>query len=195
MLIPTHMRMSEIIYSNIEKNTDFLLNRLTFKTGNMSPDIPLYHKHLKHYKHQNFDYILQMISELSSVDPTVSMAEMNMYSYRLGVIAHYVYDYFCLPHHDRDTYQDNLKKHLVYEKDLHKAVKQYSHTDAVEFNSGLSLKSHELVHFFDELLQKYLNEEVSFENDLQFAISAASMVCSAIVMSSLSINTAELAYA
>ncbi|WP_028829798.1 zinc dependent phospholipase C family protein [Proteocatella sphenisci] len=195
MLIPTHMRMSELIYSNIEKNTDFSPGKLTFKTGNMSPDMPFYHKHLKHYKHQNFDYILQMINDLSSVDPTESITTLNVYSYRLGVIAHYVCDYFCLPHHDRNTYQDNLKKHLIYEKDLHKAVKQYIHKNEIQFNESLSVEGSDLISFFDDLLQKYLYEANSFENDLNYAISAASMICSAIVLSSLNVNAEELVYA
>lgn len=195
MLIPSHKKMSEFIYSNIEAQTSFSLNKLIFKTGNMSPDLPLYHRHLKHYKHQNFSYIIQMINELSLIDPTQNVATLNLYSYRLGVVAHYVCDYFCLPHHDRDNYKDHLTKHLIYEKDLHKELKNYSSIQDTEKNEILDLNNSNLIYLFDDFIEKYLSEENSFENDINYAITVASMVCSIIISHSLKISESSLVYA
>ncbi len=194
MLIYSHKKMSEFIYSNIEENTSFALNKLMFKLGNMSPDLPLYHRHLKHYKYQNFEAILHMIEELSLINPSESVAKLNFYSYRLGVITHYVCDYFCLPHHDRDAYGDKLKEHLLYEKNMHKDVKNYNnentiYDDLVDFND-VNLKF-----IVDTFMMKYVEDESSSENDIKYAISASSLVCSILLLHSLTVSSENFVYA
>jgi len=197
MLIHSHNKMSEFIYSNIESQTSFSLNKFIFKTGNMSPDLPIYHRHLKHYKHQNFSYIIEMINDLSLIDPTESVSAHNLYSYKLGVVAHYVCDYFCLPHHDREQYKDHLTKHLIYEKQLHKEVKNYSKEGLgyIEKYETSDFNIDNLICIFDDFTEKYLAEENSFETDIKYAITAASMVCSIVVAQSLKISAPNLAYA
>lgn len=197
MLIHSHKKMSEFIYSNIESQTSFSLNKFIFKTGNMSPDLPIYHRHLKHYKHQNFSYIIEMINDLSLIDPTENVSAHNSYSYKLGVVAHYVCDYFCLPHHDREQYKDHLTKHLIYEKQLHKEVKNYSKEGLgdIEKYETSDFNIDNLISIFDDFTEKYLAEENSFETDIKYAITAASMVCSIVVAQSLKISAPNLAYA
>ncbi|MGB5824735.1 MAG: zinc dependent phospholipase C family protein [Proteocatella sp.] len=194
MFIHSHKKMSEFIYSNIESQTSFSLNKFVFKTGNMSPDLPIYHRHLKHYKHQNFSYIVEMINDLSLIDPTESTSTHALYSYRLGVIAHYVCDYFCLPHHDREYYEAHLPEHLLYEKNLHKEVKNYSN-ETIEKYETSEFTSDDLIGIFDVYIAKYHAEENSFEKDINYAINAASMVCSIVVAQSLKIGTEILVYA
>lgn len=193
MLIYSHKKMSEFIYSNIEENTSFALNKFMFKLGNMSPDVPFYYKHLKHYKYQNFEYILQMINDLSEINPSESVAKLNLYSYRLGVITHYVCDYFCLPHHDRDAYKDKLKEHLIYEKRMHKDVKTYNnentlYDDLVDFND-INIKF-----IVDTFMTKYIDDNTSSQNDIRYAISASSLVCSILLLHSLTVSSERLAY-
>lgn len=197
MFIHSHNKMSELIYSNIETHTSFSLNKFIFRTGNMSPDLPVYHRHLKHYKHQNFNAILGMINDLALIDPSESISTHALYSYRLGVISHYVCDYFCLPHHDRDYYEEHLTEHLLYEKNLHKEVKNYSNANigSIEDYEISSFDNDDLIRVFDDYIEKYRAEENSFEKDINYAITAASMVCSIVVAQSLKIGTENLVYA
>lgn len=194
MLIYSHKKMSEFIYSNIQENTSFSLNKFMFTLGNMSPDMPLYHRHLKHYKYQNFEAILQMIEELSSINPSESIANLNFYSYRLGVITHYVCDYFCLPHHDRDAYHDRLKDHLIYEKNMHKDVKNYSNENTI-YEDLVDFNEFNLKYVVDTFMSKYIADETSSENDIKYAISASSLVCSILLIHSLSVSSESVVYA
>ena len=194
MLIYSHKRMSEFIYFNIKENTSFTLNKLMFKLGNMSPDMPLYHRHLKHYKYQNFDAILQMIDELSMINPSESISKLNLYSYRLGVITHYISDYFCLPHNDRETYSDKLKEHLLYEKNMHKDVLNYSNENTI-YEDLADFSDFDIKSVIDSFMDMYIADEQSSKNDIRYAISASSMIASILLIHSLSTTSQPFVYA
>lgn len=46
---------------------------------------------------------------------------------KLGVIIHYIADYFTYPHNS--TYEGNVKDHCIYERDLKHGLKEYLSTE------------------------------------------------------------------
>lgn len=191
MIVQSHNAMSKLIHGYIEENTNLELNALRFKIGNMSPDLPLYHSHLKHYKQQNYGYILDMIVDLTETDPRESKSILKDYSYRLGVVCHYMCDYFCLPHHNRKFFHDKLVEHLVYEKDLHNTIKMFTRDDYLsEYNLEESIEKHsnsplDLIEMIESFHYDYMNAEASFETDASYAITITSILASVIVRASL----------
>ena len=201
MIVQSHNLMSNLIYGYIEENTNLDLNRLRFKIGNMSPDLPLYHSHMKHYKNQNYGYILDMIKELTKMDPTESKDTLKDYSYRLGVVCHYMCDYFCLPHHSRRYFHDKLGEHLVYEKDLHKIIKKFTREDyRAEYSLDSAIEKHSnspvnLIDMIEDFHYDYMDAVPSFETDTSYAITITSILASVIVKASLGeIAIADLDY-
>ena len=183
--------MADWIYRYVEENADISLNLLRFRAGNMSPDLPLYHSHLKHYKHQNFEYVLRMVQDLIESDPTANVGVLKNYSYRLGVICHYLCDYFCYPHHNRRYFHDKLGEHMKYEKDLHQFIKkfhkndylpQYYFREILDQNKGRSV---DLLELIEEFHNDYMSGEPSFERDSAYAITATSIIASLIVLASV----------
>ena len=196
MVVQSHNIMSNLIFDYIAENTNVNLNKFRFKIGNMSPDLPLYHSHLKHYKNQNYGYILDMIAELMETDPTDDSL-VKGYPYRLGLVCHYVCDYFCLPHHNRNYFHDKLGEHLNYEMDLHQNIKNFTREDylpqfalkeIVENKEGSPLDFVELIEVFHH---QYMDETPSFDIDASYAITVASILASIIVMASVHAIDAE----
>lgn len=185
MLVQSHKVMADIIFDQIEEKTEFSLSRRYFKLGNMSPDLPFYHSHLKHYKAQNYGFILDMIEELTTIDPFKNIGSLNKYSYRLGVICHYVCDYFCLPHHDRAAFEDRLMEHLSYERALHKELKKY-HPDNLIKHTSLDLyQNHNFMELIDDFHNEYISKELSYKNDVKYGIFAGSIICSVIIITTV----------
>lgn len=197
MFVQSHKVMADWIYNFVEEHTDVSLNLLRFRAGNMSPDLPLYHSHLKHYKHQNFEYILNMIYELSRTNPNANVGTLKNYSYRLGMICHYICDYFCFPHHNRRYFHDKLGEHLAYEKDLHKVIKKFKQSDYLSqyyFNEIMEQKSHskfDLLSMIEEFHRDYMSEIPSFYTDATYAITVTSIIASVIVLASIKIVELE----
>ncbi len=191
MFVQSHKVMADWIFQFVEEHADVSLNLLRFRAGNMSPDLPLYHSHLKHYKHQNFEYILDMVRELFETDPTKNVGTLKNYSYRLGVVCHYLCDYFCYPHHNRRYFHDKLGEHMKYEKDLHKYIKKFRKSDYLStyyFNEILDQNEGQpidLLELIDEFHDDYMAGEPSFEKDAKYAITATSIVASLIVLASI----------
>ena len=196
MVVQSHNTMSNLIFDYITENTNVHLNKFRFKIGNMSPDLPLYHSHLKHYKNQNYGYILDMIAELMETDPTDSSLVKD-YSYRLGVVCHYVCDYFCLPHHNRTYFHDKLGEHLNYEMDLHRSIKNFTKEDFLQQFSLQYIVTNkggtplDLVELIEDFHLQYMDEAPSFETDTRYAITVASTLASIIILASIHAIDAE----
>ncbi|MDO4711968.1 MAG: zinc dependent phospholipase C family protein [Peptostreptococcaceae bacterium] len=191
MFVQSHKIMADHIYHYVEEHSGLSLNLLRFRAGNMSPDLPLYHSHLKHYKHQNFEYILDMVQKLSESKPLSNVGALKNYSYKLGVICHYLCDYFCYPHHNRRYFHDKLGEHLKYERDLHKVIKKFRRSDHLPqyyFNEILAQnpdRQFNVLEMIEEFHRDYMSERPSFYTDSTYAISVTSIIASIIVLASI----------
>ena len=98
MIIPTHRLIGENIYQSVLLNNKIRLDKRWLIWGSVLPDLmPKYMKQ-KHFFSVSYDYILNMIEKLYNDSNNISMKE---FSIRLGIITHYVSDFFCTPHNDR----------------------------------------------------------------------------------------------
>ncbi len=191
MFVQSHKVMADRIYEYVEKHAGVSLNLLRFRAGNMSPDLPLYHSHLKHYKHQNFEYLLDMIDLLTQSNPESNVGALKNYSYRLGVICHYLCDYFCYPHHNRRYFHDKLTEHMIYERDLHKTIKKFRSSDYLpqyylkEILLQGTQEGFNLLLMIEEFHKDYMSETPSFHTDATYAITVSSIVATLIVMASV----------
>jgi len=91
-----------------------------FVLGNITPDFALEHKIKKH----EYDYLKDWF--LNYLDKTLEMklGDKRLAYYRLGVVTHYLADFFCRPHND-DRIKKKYLKHFAYEKTLHHQLLNY----------------------------------------------------------------------
>lgn len=146
--------------------------------GSIKPDIPLHFKGLKHFKPQSYEYITDEIYRLGKLSLCNNTEQIKLLSKQIGIVTHYIADYFCVPHNDRATYKNNFLNHLAYESNLHKLYKTYNNKIDVPksyFNIE-NTTSHPIKSLVDTLHGTYSLKNESLKNDLESSIEAVVIV-------------------
>lgn len=173
MMINTHIIIANYILDNIDEDKLSLINRRRFIWGNIKPDCASRYKFKKHYYAESIDMIVDKINKLSSLSVTQVNNESSIgkFSGELGIICHFLTDYYCLPHFERWEFKHAMRPHVFYEKELAKVSKTYNINIKNDTNSIIE----DVREFIDENLELYSLEK-GYINDLNFAC----YVCSSI---------------
>jgi len=116
LFINSHLVIGNFIYNKIFDNFEVELDKKAFLYGCIKPDISTSYLFIPHYMDKSFDFISNLIIKLESSNiPTVKKS-MILYSTELGVVTHYIADYFCFPHNDMVFYR--TLNHFFYEYNL-----------------------------------------------------------------------------
>ncbi|MDY6226805.1 MAG: zinc dependent phospholipase C family protein [Clostridium sp.] len=176
MMMNTHKSLAISFVENVELNKSFLINYKHFIWGNLKPDSVLKYKFKKHYFDESFNMIVNKIQFLSSlsVDDIFIIYSIGKFNQELGVICHFLCDYFCIPHYQRWEFKSPgaVKDHVLYENDLNKFSK--THKVRKELNTSLTCDD---IRVYIYSLQKEYEGIVSYEKDLQYA----SHICNTII--------------
>ncbi len=99
----------------------------------------------------------------------------------LGVVMHYVADYFTFPHNV--TYDGNLKDHCLYERDMKHTLREYVRTpEAVqifrlqEMRKGQIRSVQELFAYIEQMHRNYLKKQHSVADDCRWIVALCSWV-------------------
>ena len=172
----THKALATLFMENVETNKKFLISPGNFIWGNLKPDSVSKYKFKKHYFDESFDMIVKKIEFLSSLslDDIFIRYSIGKFNQELGVICHFLCDYFCVPHHQRWEFKSPgaVKDHVLYENDLNKFAKLC--TIRKDVNTSLS---YEDIGKYILKLQEEYDGNVAYEKDLLFA----SHICSSII--------------
>lgn len=172
----THKSLAISFVENVELNKSFLINYKHFIWGNLKPDSVSKYKFKKHYFDESFNMIVNKIQFLSSlsVDDIFIIYSIGKFNQELGVICHFLCDYFCIPHYQRWEFKSPgaVKDHVLYENDLNKFSK--THKVRKELNTSLTCDD---IRVYIDSLQKEYEGIVSYEKDLQYA----SHICNTII--------------
>ena len=174
MLIDTHIILANNILRQANGKKIYLINRRRFIWGNIKPDCASKYKFKKHYYDESITMILDKIKELASLsvgDIYYSFGKKK-FSEELGVVCHFLCDFFCVPHNQRWEFKHSMKKHVVYEKNLAKFAKLYQFKSYID--SNLSLE--DLEEFIVAHQRQYEKGE-SFRNDLEYSF----FICNSVI--------------
>lgn len=169
MLTMSHIAMAKNTLRFLKFQGLEILDDNSFIYGNIKPDNLFQKTPRKHLEKESLAFILEEIEMLRNSDMG---KDKKTSSLKLGVVCHYLCDYFCLPHFERwsacPIYKKALEtpRHLNYERMLcsyiDKATMEYKEiNDVVEFLEGCK--------------KEYILDK-SFKNDIRFA----SLVCNSI---------------
>lgn len=180
MLIPTHCLISKHIFKSITINNGIKLDYSAFKFGSFAPDIMPKYKKNRHYMTSSFDYVINQVVKLYE-DSKYDQISIEEFSFRLGVISHYLADFFCKPHNE--IYYDNhLIKHLIYEKNLHKYYHKYNDYSimglhSIDISDRIKLKTD-----LEDLHSMYeKSEEENFIKDTNFSMMVLKLIANSMV--------------
>ena len=182
MFTQTHRLIGETIGMAIRNQYPDILDEKAFQYGCMIPDYNLRLAAIPHYKNKSFEFITGMIQKARSMPQTIK--EKQRYSADLGIITHYISDYFCQAHNY--TEYDNCMNHLIYEGKLSKEFKRFNlqklcHNN-LTVNNRLGLGSlANLPAFINNRSLEYTNEKRLMITDISYCLDVATTVALTIV--------------
>ena len=166
MILNTHLTISQALIENLDPAKSFFLSEKNFIYGNIKPDMTSKYVLHKHYLKESFDMIINKIKSLCklSLDFIEKYFSVSKFSQELGVICHFLCDFFCVPHIQRWEFSHSFKKHVIYERDLQIVTKE---TDFSKLERD-PIHNIGVEEFFNRLYRQYVKEE-DFKNDLFFS--------------------------
>lgn len=196
LLIQTHKQFAAYFLAELQRNLNIQLNKHSFIFGNIEPDLPFVLPTVKHYKQNNYAFILSLIDDLYEYNYNGKAFSLARLSEKLGIVNHYLCDYFCRPHFDRKYYSNRLMEHIDYEKKLHQyLLRDFSFKNNLPKTSPTIFSLEGISSFIEEQLYHYENQEAGFQTDIEFALNSVSAINSTILTNvvctdcELSINT------
>ena len=118
-------------------------------------------------------YKIKFLSSLT-VDEIYYRYSIKKFNQELGVICHFLTDYFCVPHFQRWEFKNpnNMKEHILYENELNKFSKVYILKK--EINTKLTLED---IRKYILDLQREYDGNISFEKDILYT----SHICNTVI--------------
>ena len=176
----SHISLAGQIMDSMELDNVFDY-RLPFYVGSIWPDCRPSFVTTPHKFDITFDDIERKISKfIANYDKDKGMNMRRCAG--LGVIIHYIADYFTFPHNE--IYPGNLKDHCMYEKELKLYLREYLNSEeAMEKQSSLrdfcSVES--LIDFIRQEHREYLRTFHSVAEDCRYIIQLCRNVVRGIV--------------
>ncbi|MGE5473820.1 MAG: zinc dependent phospholipase C family protein [Ignavibacteriales bacterium] len=186
MLYQSHLFFSKITYDNMLCNNHIKLSKSGFKYGNIKPDLLMNFKVIPHNFLYSAGFIIEQINLLIDETDSLDYLESSDFAIKLGVIDHYVSDFFCMPH-NKGFVKISFLAHVIYEKRLDSICKQikkrklkkYLYKNMVNVDGNIS-----------DILQMrydiYNKEEYSVLNDILFAIESSILVNNFVIKACIS---------
>ena len=104
MRIDIHHKIGKSVYSEL-KELGFTTNEKLFLLGNIFPDLIQSYIWCRHEYQHSREYVSRKLNMLKK--------RPRLFSFHLGVLTHYICDYFCYPHNV--CYDRGLVQHILYE--------------------------------------------------------------------------------
>ncbi|MEN1761006.1 zinc dependent phospholipase C family protein [Anoxynatronum sibiricum] len=187
MFPQTHAIIASLIYDDVFRHHRIKLNKTQLIYGSIKPDLYSGLPKLKHFKPQSFSTICQEITVLSQKHTPDNKAAIAALSQKIGIVTHYIADYFCVPHNDRKTYQHHFINHCQYEAKLHQMFKHTIHTpNNIRNNQWIDFSQFDQVTgYLDDLHSVYQSRSESYLNDLNSSVHASRSVGLMVVQQSM----------
>lgn len=167
-MMNTHKTLGENIMKHANSKSIYLLSRKKFIWGNIKPDCTPKYKRMKHYYDESIDMVIENIQYLSSLKLEDIYYKMTIgkFSEELGVICHFLCDFFCAPHYYRWEFKSTkaVKHHMLYEQKLAKLAKEYK----PKFVINTTITPENIREFIINLQEQY-DGCLDYETDLAFA--------------------------
>ena len=137
-MINTHRIIGENILKYANSKSIYLINKKRFIWGNIKPDCTPKYKVKKHYYDESIDMIVEKIIYLASLklEDVYYDIKLGKFSEELGVVCHFLCDFFCAPHYYRWEFKSTnaVKQHVMYEQKLAKLCKNFKPTNIINTN-------------------------------------------------------------
>ncbi|PKM74071.1 MAG: hypothetical protein CVU91_03235 [Firmicutes bacterium HGW-Firmicutes-16] len=172
MKATSHFAVAHLLYASLQKRGIFL-NRTAFVYGNIMPDQTPAMWFAPHFGKVCARKSSEILTELSS-SPVINSGRVGAeYSKQLGVMCHYLCDYFCFAHNE--DFQGGVKQHMAYEIELDTYLRKNC-LEILDMDGVSPIQSfsgtEELIAYNETSKCEYLDIGYSLERDLSYAFDA-----------------------
>lgn len=178
MILGTHYLISNILYEYIENKMDFKMDLNAFVWGNLRPDLDKKSIKCPHTLEGSLEFVNFYKDKITKSEMTISQ-----FSMLLGVICHFVCDYFCIYHSKKYWGKDMMVEHITYEMLLHAKLLKLLRSGRINI-SYKHRKEKNMEELLKRRLKKYKLSEKSITKDIIYAIEASAAVCELIINAS-----------
>lgn len=156
-------------------------HKYSFYVGSILPDCVPSFLVRKHTINDSFDVLKKEFEKLvSHFDP--NKGADRYFCRHLGVITHYISDYFTFPHNA--NYPGKLKDHCIYEEELKHEIRAYVHSpEGVRTRLEGTIHTPEaILEFVQRMHQIYVSMQSAVRRDCEFIISLCHTVVDALLL-------------
>lgn len=177
----SHISLAKYIINNMHTE-ELRIHKKAFYIGSILPDCVPSFITRKHSIDETFHILREEIRKVTE-DYDVEKGMNGYYCRHLGVITHYIADYFTFPHNR--IFTGTLKEHCNYESDLKKEFKEY--VGCVQVRKGRD--SQKVFHNVDDICdfilkmhEEYLNAIKVVKVDCLYIVDLCHRVIDAILL-------------
>lgn len=165
----THVMISKTLYRHLSKKME--LDQKAFSYGNIKPDLSpqcLRNPHML----ENYLFIIQHDSNrlISHNTP------VKEFSIELGVICHFICDFFCYCHLNHNLYH-KLFRHFIYEIRLHMVFCGMLLGHKIKLPSNRKGPAGNLAAMVIEMRREYMTKQQTLQRDIEYALLTSLYAC------------------
>lgn len=170
MLSATHKIIAHKAYEAIKSQLGIKIDYKSLIQGSVAPDYSLSMMFRPHSKDESIGLVHNNMDWLFHKSFSHQRKDIREFSFKLGVIIHFVSDYFCIAHNDE--FYNNMYHHYKYEKKLKKFcckfIQEYYESIRQDMRVVKDIKG-----FIDEKHQEYMTVRRSMKNDLVYSLQVS----------------------
>lgn len=156
-------------------------HKKSFYIGSILPDCTPSFLTRRHSIDETLDILKKEIDKIT-INYDFEKGLSTYYCRHLGIITHYVADYFTFPHNN--IFPGSLKDHCTYEKDLKHAIRSYvesSEAKHIREKTGTFRTSDDIIAFIKAAHNEYLSLIKAVKLDCQYIVELCHKVVDAIL--------------
>ncbi|MFU0825799.1 zinc dependent phospholipase C family protein [Clostridium sp.] len=190
MLPLSHFSIAKALYKSFLESLNIELDLKSFVYGCIKPDFAPSLIKISHYKNKSFDTICNRISLLEREPFPKTKKDLKKFSMELGIVAHYLADYFCYPHNNKKYNFTPI--HFIYENRLAYVlrkidIEELSYTFLVFAEDSFINTTEDLINFINRKHMDYLNKDGKVFKDIEFSVE----ICAVVLYNILKKNAAH----
>ena len=182
MNIRSHIMMGNLLYDCLLKTSNVPLKRSLFVFGNIRPDIYPGIWADGHTKDNFLGFVKSEFEQISKINLARSEEDALSYSLRLGVLCHYMTDFFCYPHNA--DFGKGIVAHYIYEKKLchylHKRSDMLRKTNVFKTEYGF-INAQEMAEQIEHMHKDYMENRTYWGYDISYAVEICLNVCASLL--------------
>jgi hypothetical protein len=169
----THIMISKTLYRHLSQK--MYIDQKAFFYGNIKPDLSPQCLRNPHILENYLFIVCNDSNQLINQNPPA-----KEFSVALGVICHYICDFFCYCHLDNKIYH-KLLRHFIYEIQLHLAFCFMLMNHKVNISFGRKIPGKNIASMVIEMRKEYKTKQKTLQRDIEYAILTSLWACELIL--------------